>query len=182
MVRSREAMLSAVRTLLITGGPAAVTHQRVAQEAKVGRATVYRHWPRPEQLLFEAMAAVELPFFRDPVSPVRPWLRQQLRILADEMALPAVAGVALSMIQGSAASAPVEVRDRFIATAVGRLDAAFALARAEGELELTVGLQDALALLMGPILQRACMQGGTVSDTLIERMMDSLGIWHPTPD
>jgi hypothetical protein len=44
----------------------------------VGRATVYRHWPGPDQLLLDAMAQVDLPFFREPVSPVRPWLRREL--------------------------------------------------------------------------------------------------------
>ena len=88
--RSREAMLAAARALLVHEGPAAVSHQRVARQARVGRATAYRHWPRPEQLLLDAMASVELPFFREPTPPVRPWLRQQLRQLADELALPKV--------------------------------------------------------------------------------------------
>ena len=54
-VRSREAMLAAARRLLAEEGLDAVTHQRVAQEAGVGRATVYRHWPRTDQLLLDAM-------------------------------------------------------------------------------------------------------------------------------
>jgi AcrR family transcriptional regulator len=178
MVRSRTTMLAAARSLLLREGPAAVTHQRVARQAGVGRATVYRHWPRPELLLLDAMAGVDLPFFREPTTPVRPWLRQQLRVLADEMALPQVAAVALAMMQGSARSLPTEVRDRFTATATGRIRAALSLAAAEGELDAAVDPQDALALLVGPILQRTCMQAGTVSDELIDRLMDSIGTWH----
>ena len=41
-VRSREAILAAARHLLLHHGPAAVTHQRVAEQAGVGRATVSR--------------------------------------------------------------------------------------------------------------------------------------------
>jgi AcrR family transcriptional regulator len=178
-VRSRTAMLAAARALLVQEGPAAVTHQRVARQAKVGRATVYRHWPRADQLLLDAMAGVDLPFFREPVVPVRPWLRRQLRLLADEMALPQVAAVAVSMMQGSAHSLPVAVRDRFIATVIDRLQAALTLATTEGELAAAVDPQDALALLMGPILQRTCMQSATVSDDLIERIMDGIGTWRP---
>ena len=44
------------------------------------------------------------------------------------MALPAVAGVALAMMQGSAGSLSAEVRDRFTATAADRMRAALALA------------------------------------------------------
>jgi AcrR family transcriptional regulator len=178
LVRSRTAMLTAARALLTQEGPAAVTHQRVAQQARVGRATVYRHWPRADQLLLAAMAGVDLPFFREPVTPIRPWLRGHLRLFADELAMPPVAAITLAMMQGSATSLPVAVRDRFAATVFERLDAVFTLAAANGELEVAVDPQDASALLIGPILHRICMQGGTVSDELIERVMDSLGTWH----
>src|SRR5436853_514718 len=82
--RTPAAILTAARMLLVRDGPAGVTHQRVAAEAGVGRATVYRHWPRPEQLLLDVMAGVDLPFFREPTVPVRPWLAKQLHRLADE--------------------------------------------------------------------------------------------------
>jgi AcrR family transcriptional regulator len=182
MARSRKAMLAAARELLLRDGPAAVTHQRVARQARVGRATVYRHWPRADELLLDAMALVDLPFFREPVTPVRPWLRGELRIVADEMALPQVAAVALAMMQGSARSLPAEVRDRFTATATDRISAALALAAAEGELDAAANPQDAVALLVGPILQRTCVQGGTVSDDLIDRILDSIGTWRPRQD
>jgi AcrR family transcriptional regulator len=178
MVRSRTAILPAARELLLRDGPAAVTHQRVARQAAVGRATVYRHWPRVDQLLLDTMALVDIPFFREPVAPVRPWLRQQLRVAADEMALPQVAAVALAMMAGPAGSLPVAVRDRFVATTTGRIDAALTLAAAEGELDAPVAAEDAVALLVGPILQRTCMQGGTVSDELIDRLIDSVGTWQ----
>ena len=98
----------------------------------MGRATAYRHWPRPEQLMLDTMAGVELPFFRDPVTPVRPWLRGQLRAFADEIVLPAVAGVALAMMNSSGSSLPAEVHERFSATADTGLRAAVALAVADG--------------------------------------------------
>ena len=134
------------------------------------------------ELLLDAMAQVDLPFFREPVTPVRPWLRRELRVAADEMALPPVAAVALAMMQSSARGLPAEVRDRFTATTTGRIGAALALAAAEGELDAPVDPQDAVALLVGPILQRTCMQAGTVSDGLIDRIIDSIGTWHPPRD
>jgi len=178
MARSQKAMLAAARELLLREGPAAVTHQRVAQQAGVGRATVYRHWPRVDQLLLDAMAQVDFPFFAEPAAPIRPWLHQQLRVLADEMVLPPVAAVALAMMQGAARSLPVAVRDRFVETTTGRITAALALAVAHGELVKPVDPQDAVALLTGPILTRTCMQGGTVSDDLIVRIIDSIGTWQ----
>jgi hypothetical protein len=38
---------------------------------------------------------------------------------------------------------------------------------------------DILALLSGPLIHRACLQGSTVSDELIDRVIDRIGTWHP---
>jgi AcrR family transcriptional regulator len=54
--RTRQAVLDAASMLLRTEGPGAVTHARVAEVAGIGRATVYRHWPEPEDLLHDAVA------------------------------------------------------------------------------------------------------------------------------
>src|SRR5258705_297062 len=61
--RSREAILAAAYDLLAREGPGAITHQRVAQQAGVGSATVYRHLAAPEDLLRDVIFSAELPFF-----------------------------------------------------------------------------------------------------------------------
>src|SRR6266702_4486292 len=97
--RSREAILAAAYDLLAREGPGAITHQRVAQQAGVGRATVYRHWAAPEDLLRDVLFSAELPFFATPALPLRPWLHAELRQLADELALPAVASLAIALME-----------------------------------------------------------------------------------
>lgn len=182
-IRSRDAILSAARVLLLRDGPPGVTHRRVAEQAGVGRATVYRHWPQPEQLLLEAMSGIDLPFFRDPVVPVRRWLRQQLRIVADEFAMPEVMAVAAILLQGPGGDPEMAVRrDAMVTTGTDRLRVALRLAVTAGELETTVGAWDAVALLTGPILYRTSAQSGAVSDALIERLIESLGTWRPQQD
>lgn len=59
-LRSREAIKAAVRTILIEEGPGAISHQRVAEVAGVGRATVYRHWASTDEMVFSLVA--ENPF------------------------------------------------------------------------------------------------------------------------
>lgn len=176
--RSRESMLHAARVLLVRDGPPGVTHQRVAQEAGVGRATVYRHWPQPEQLLLDAMSGVELPFFLDLTAPVRPWLRAQLRTLAGELAMPAVvAATAALRYQPGEDPQMAARRDGFLGTLIRRLRAALTLAVAEGELDAARDPDDAAALLIGPLTFRLTMRGD-VSDDLIEQVIDSLGTWR----
>lgn len=178
VIRSREAVLAAARELLREEGPAAVTHQRVAARAEVGRATVYRHWPRPELLLTDAMAGVRMPFFLDPVTPVRPWLKGQLRELADQLALPDVLAVTAALIQGALWNPEITTRrDRLAKTVSGQLRAALAIAQETGELRVTVDLHDPPALLIGPLLYRAALEPGPVSDAMIDRLLDAMGTW-----
>jgi AcrR family transcriptional regulator len=178
-VRSREAILAAARQLLLAEGPAAVTHQRVAQASGTGRATVYRHWPRAEQLLLDVMAGTDLPFFRAPRSPVRPWLRQQLRQLADELRLPAVAAVALTVMQGSLWDPGIaRSRDGMIAAIDERIGVALELATRTGEVQPGMPATDAAALLVGPLLYRTALQSGSVDDDLIDRLIDRVGTWR----
>ncbi|MEU8635479.1 TetR/AcrR family transcriptional regulator [Amycolatopsis sp. NPDC048633] len=177
VTRSREAILAAARELLLQEGPAAVTHQHVAARAGVGRATVYRHWPQPGTLLGDAMAGVRLPFFREPVPPVRTWLRQQLRSLADELDLPDVRAVTAALVQGVVDAGTTDGPEQ-PAEAIGRrLRAALASAQESGELRLAVDARDAAALVVGPLFYRSMLELGPVSEAMIDRLVDTLGTW-----
>lgn len=52
-----ERIFAATMALLEEGGIANVTFQRVAEQAGVGRATLYRRWPEPVFLVGDALAA-----------------------------------------------------------------------------------------------------------------------------
>ncbi|GAA0965101.1 TetR/AcrR family transcriptional regulator [Acrocarpospora macrocephala] len=178
VTRSREAILAAARELLREEGPSAVTHQRVAARAEVGRATVYRHWPRPEQLLTDAMADVPMPFFLDPATPVRPWLERQLRMLADQLALPDVLAVTTALVQGARSEPQITTRRDRLATTIGQqLRAALTMAEQAGELQTACDPRDAPALLIGPLLYRSLLEPGPVSDDLIDRLLHAAGTW-----
>lgn len=58
VARTRAAVLQATIELIAADGPEAVTFQEVARRARVGRATLYRHWPHPDELIFEALAEI----------------------------------------------------------------------------------------------------------------------------
>src|SRR3569833_3242386 len=176
--RSREAMLVAARELLVSEGPGAVTHQRVAQQAGVGRATGYRHWPRSEQLLLDVMSGADLPFFKNPESPIRPWLGRQHRQLADELSVPAVAAVALTLHQSAICDPQIaHQRDESVKTISERIFTAIRSATASGEVETDVEPADLSAMLVGPIVYHTIMQMGAVSADLIARLLDSVGTW-----
>jgi AcrR family transcriptional regulator len=180
--RSREAILAAAWDLLAREGPGAITQQRVAQQAGVGRATVYRHWAAPEDLLRDVLYTAELPFFAAPAVPVRPWLHGELRRLADELALPAVAAVAIALMEqtryaSSAGAGP----HRHVTVITERLAAAFALAVDAGELDTAPDPAMAAAYLIGPLVYRTTLQAAAVPDSLLAQVIDGVADWR-APD
>lgn len=178
-VRSRTVMLRAARELLEREGPAAVTHLRVARQAGVGRTTVYRHWAQVDHLLLEAMSAVEMPFFQDPCSPVRPWLHGQLRWLADELMVPAVAAIIGALMQGPVQDPGMaNRRDASVDAFTRQLSAALDFAVSVGELTAAHDRRDAAAILVGPVLVRTTLQGDAAPDALIDYLIGCVGTWH----
>ncbi|HEY8524585.1 MAG TPA: TetR/AcrR family transcriptional regulator [Acidimicrobiales bacterium] len=59
--RTRATVLDAVRRLLRSEGPGAVTFGRVSRETGVSRTTLYRHWSSPSDLVADAWSQVVPP-------------------------------------------------------------------------------------------------------------------------
>lgn len=53
---TRSRVLDAARRLLIDEGQEAVTPTRLAEITGVSRSTIYRRWPEPDDIIFEAIA------------------------------------------------------------------------------------------------------------------------------
>jgi AcrR family transcriptional regulator len=180
--RSREAILAAALDLLAREGPGAITHQRVAQQAGVGRATVYRHWADPEDLLRDVLYTAKLPFFATPALPLRSWLHAELRQLADELALPAVASLAIALMEQTRSAAGAGTGPHRHVTAITeRLAAAFALAVDAGELDTAPDAALAAAHLIGPLIYRTTLQAAAVPDSLLAGVIDGIAHWR-APD
>lgn len=181
--RSREAILAAAFDLLAQEGPGAITHQRVAQQAGVGRATVYRHWAAPEDLLRDVLFSAELPFFATPALPLRSWLRAELRQLADELSLPAVASLAIALMEQTRSGGVGTRPHRHITVITERLAAAFALAVDAGELDTAPDAERAAAHLIGPLVYRTTLQAAPVPDQLLTDVIEAVADWRqPDPE
>ena len=181
--RSREAILAAANDLLAREGPGAITHQRVAQQAGVGRATVYRHWAAPEDLLRDVLFSAELPFFATPALPLRSWLHAELRQLADELALPAVASLAIALMEQTRSGGAGASPHQHVTAITERLAAAFALAVDAGELDTAPDAALAAARLIGPLVYRTTLQAAAVPDQLLTDVIEAVADWRqPDPE
>ncbi|GAA3454801.1 TetR/AcrR family transcriptional regulator [Dactylosporangium matsuzakiense] len=176
--RSRQAILSAARALLLEKGPVAVTHAQVAERAGVGRATVYRHWPRSDELLAEAMATVPMPLLDNPTAPTRQWLTRELTTLAEQLALADVRAVATTLASTALWDQQMDARRAQFATILAeRLAGALDAAQDRGEVTLAVPVRDAAAFLVGPIYYRSTIEHGPAGSTLIETLIAAIGAW-----
>jgi AcrR family transcriptional regulator len=76
-----DAILAATRDLLVEGGYAEVSMDRVAEQAGVGRQTIYRRWPSKAPLVAEAVLEsyeqsqpAQLPDTDDVIADLRVWM------------------------------------------------------------------------------------------------------------
>ncbi|GIM88261.1 TetR/AcrR family transcriptional regulator [Paractinoplanes toevensis] len=177
-LRSQEAILHAARELLRQGGPAAVTHAQVAERAGVGRATVYRHWPRAELLLMEAMATVPMPFFAEPTVPTRDWLRRELTAMARQLDLDDVRAVSTTLAGTALWDENMDARRaQFAGVLSGRLAAALDDAQTRGEVSLAIPSRHAAAMAIGPMYYRSTIERTPTDPSLIEATIAALGTW-----
>jgi len=174
--RTRAAVHEALRSLFAEEGPAALTHQRVAQRAEVGRATIYRHWPRPVDLVTEALSVVEQPVFRSREGPLRAWLGGELARFAADLAQPAATQF-LATVIGTAdqVQAVADLRDDLLRRISAVLRSGLA-AEATGATGATVRRFDPdelLARLLGPVIFRVSIQQVAVDRDFIDRLVDA---------
>src|SRR5665648_195651 len=80
--RTKVRVLEATRGLLVEGVQAGISHSALAARAGVGRATLYRHWPRLDQLFAELIADLGDRFEIEMVGKLRADLRAALHSMA----------------------------------------------------------------------------------------------------
>ncbi len=174
IVRTRAAVHEAMRLLFAEEGPAALTHQRVAQRAEVGRATIYRHWPRQIDLVTEALTVVEQPMFHSGEGPLRAWLGRELIRFAADLAQPVVQQF-LSTVIGAADQNPTvaDLRDDLLRRTSAVLHSAFEQAESEGETVPRRDYDELLAQILGPVIFRVTIQRGVTDRDFIDRLVDA---------
>lgn len=173
-IRSRDAILRTVIDIIDTEGPSAVTHQLVAERAGVGRATVYRHWPKPVDLLFEAIEQVDFPFLEPDEAPLRVRLVNSLRRLRDDLSSPLMPSVIATLIDRAQRDSVYRQHNRrVVSTAVANMRAATEQAIERGELAGDPDPDILVSQLLGAMLFRQLIAGEPGTDAFINHIIDT---------
>lgn len=169
VARTRAAVRAAVRSLVQQSGFEAVTHQRVAEVAGVGRASVYRHWPDRVDLLVDALidTAPESsppPSSGDLATDLARELHRLQRILNDSPFVPQL----LTLLGRAEWDPPLrDLKRRLLSRGIGGLRQALEDAAARGDLTPPPDIDDAIARLAGPLFYRRLLADSTIDDAFV---------------
>jgi AcrR family transcriptional regulator len=178
-VKSREAILRAVTELIATEGAGAVTHQRAAEKAGVGRATVYRHWPQLSDLLNDALARTTLQFLPPAPGTLLERVEAELhRVARDLNTVPVTALAATVLDRAQFDEDTRHLRDRLVTAIHDNITDAVQQALTTGELRAAPATDNLFDQLLGPLFARRLFSGKPITDDLIHRVTaDTLGPW-----
>lgn len=173
VARTRAAVRAAVRSLVQQSGFEAVTHQRVAEAAGVGRASVYRHWPDRVDLLVDALIdtgpeSSPPPSSGDLATDLARELQRLQRILNDSPFVPQL----LTLLGRAEWDPPLrDLKRRLLSRGIGGLRQALEDASARGDLTPPPDIDEAIARLAGPLFYRRLLADSTIDDAFVSTVI-----------
>jgi AcrR family transcriptional regulator len=178
---THDAILNAVRDILINGGYTEVAMDRVASLAGVGKQSLYRRWPSKAPLVAEAVmdaygqhGPLELPDTGDVEDDLRVWLRGQAAYLGSER------NVALSRaLAVAAADNPVDGDALYSQLAGPHHEAVLQrlqVAARAGDIRTDADLEAVTEAIIGATVYRILTHVRTVEDTVktFDGLLDAL--------
>lgn len=181
--RTREAVLRAVRELLVEEGWDSVTQNQVARRGGAGRTTVYRHWPDRTELVREAMD-FELAVTRDVTlsGELRTDLITALEAIRFEMieregSKFLIAMVARSEWDGAVQAVKKDLVDRALVGLRGVLVAALA----RGDLVADLDVDRSISQLVGPMVMHRLVTDLPLRPGLVPQLVDDFIVTRAVP-
>jgi AcrR family transcriptional regulator len=151
--RTRAAVLAAARRILLEEGWDALTHQSVAASSGVGRATIYRHWPSPADLLRDVIRREAEMSHTAPAGDLRRDLRRELEGLGRQLGDPAIAAVITVLFERSVHDPTLaEVKAAVVQEVSRTVRAILHHGVDTGDLPASLNFDRAVARLLGPLL------------------------------
>ena len=168
VVRTRQAVREAVRSLVQRAGFEAVSHQQVAAEAGIGRATVYRHWPNRTDLLLDAIAEVEAPRDWKTSGDLATDLARELGRLQRTLSSSPLVPELVALIGRAEWDAELrETKAALLASGTAGLRQALEAAIERGELPEDHDLDATIARLAGPLFYRRVLAHAPLDDAFV---------------
>lgn len=177
--RTRARVLAAARTVLLAEGIDAVTLQRVAIEAAVGRRTMYRHWPDRRSLLHDTLASASVPPEHH-VEPLRDGVLAHLEALDAAVGRGPLAYIVSALHERSVHDPDFDqLRADLVAAGCAPLRELLRRSVRAGDLPQDLDLDAAVSVLEGPIFHRAILHRSRLTRAQRERVVDAFLVAPP---
>ena len=174
--RADRAIIDAALSVFAESGTEGLCIERVAARAGVGKSTIYRRWPGKEDLLLDAIGALQKPLPEPAGESVREDLVTILAAMRDSVADPRRARE-FALLLGEGAKYP-RLMARYVETMLEpRRDVIRSVLRhgvAGGELRPDTDIEVALFMLTGAVLARGKYDPGSFPPGYVERVVDEL--------
>jgi AcrR family transcriptional regulator len=180
VARTRSAVVQATIELIHRDGVEAVTFQTVARESGIGRATLYRHWPGPDELTFDALAEIVSAWEFSGPGTLREQLVAMIESRRAELNQPAVR-IAFNAICARAPRdhAAALLRDRLVGRIAAGLRESIDAGVERGELKAGLDAEVFTAEVFGAMTWQSFVMGRNVTRRFIEQIVDrALAGWE----
>jgi AcrR family transcriptional regulator len=173
-------MLAAAKALLAEDGLDAVTHQAVASRARVGRATVYRHWPQLLDLRLSVLSAAEhdlppAPALLSAASGGDPRAELAFHLRSIATRFHKSAGIVVAAIIGGAEhdAAMRRLRTKLVKPMIDSLRPALAAAVERGLLRPELTAETFAMATIGPLFYQRFLLGKPPDGAIVDAILDS---------
>ena len=173
--RSGDAILAATRALLAERGMEGLTVDGVAARAKVGKATIYRHWRSRAELVMDAMTSQPSPGPPEPTGDLRADLCAAFAGLQEVLGDPDGSRLLAALVD--AAERDPELAQLHIHHGARRRAPARALVAAavdRGELAAGTDPDLAVDLVAGTLMYRRLLRHQPVTPEVVELVVDAV--------
>jgi AcrR family transcriptional regulator len=174
--RADRAIIDAALSVFAESGTEGLCIERVAARAGVGKSTIYRRWPGKEDLLLDAIGALQNPLPEPAGESVREDLVTILGAMRDSVADPRRARE-FALLLGEGAKYP-RLMARYVETMLEpRREVIRSVLRrgaAAGELRPDADIEVALFMLTGAVLARGKYDPDSFPPGYVERVVDEL--------
>ena len=174
--RADRAIIDAALSVFAESGTEGLCIEKVAARAGVGKATIYRRWPGKEDLLLDAIGALQAPLPEPAGRSVREDLVTVLSAMRDAVADPRRARE-FALLLGEGAKYP-RLMARYVETMLEpRREVIRSVLRrgvATGELRPGTDIEAALFMLTGAVLARGKYDPASMPPGHVERVVDEL--------
>ena len=175
VVRTHTTVLSAARELLLTKGWDQVTVANVADRSGYARSTLYRHWPNRLDLLRDAISEQARLTHTVPSGITRQDLIAELQAFVTAITTTGLGHMVAAMAHMARDDREwADLNEAVHGEGTRVLRAILAAVRDDRTVASRLSVDDAVAMLVGPIVHRFLFSGGTPDTRFVVALVDSL--------